>query len=144
MSNTCFLTVYILSKSGIVHTAFVCSFFLFSGLLISRVSVNTFLIIIDRLDKFHKNLLRHLHLTVTISELFNCPSSLKHTLAHCTSSERDAYFSWRVHVCDGTGAPFGLGRSVKTQCDRLQGCISIPLGVVTSLLRVWCFVYESE
>lgn len=38
--------------------------------------------------------------------------------------------------CDGTLAPFGSGRSVKTQRDQLQGRTSIPLGVVTSLLRV--------
>lgn len=45
-------------------------------------------------------------------------------------------FGVRAHVCDGTGAPLGSGGSVKTQRDRLQGRTSIPLGVVTSLLRV--------
>lgn len=45
-------------------------------------------------------------------------------------------FSVCACVCDGTGAPYGSGRSVKTHRDQLQGRTSIPLGVVTSLLRV--------
>ena len=67
-------------------------------------------------------------------ELFLCPQA--NTRALHLLWMKFICFSVCVHVCDGTGAPLGSGRSVKTQRDQLQGRTSIPLGVVTSLLRV--------
>lgn len=119
----CSLLYFLPSSSSISLLIFFFSFFDFILFIIDR-----------RLEIFHRTIC---HVSVTISELLNYSSALKQTLVHCTSSEWSSYVSVCVCMCVMVlVAPLGSGGSVKTQRDQLQGRTSIPLGVVTSLLRV--------
>lgn len=99
----------------------------FLASLIFHISVNIFLLIIDRSleKKIPQNLLPHLSLTVTIWELVQFslpPSSIHSRTASPLNEVHMCQFVCTcvcvcVCVCDGTEAPFGPSRSVNTQRD---------------------------
>lgn len=125
MSNTCFLTVYILSKSGIVRTAFV-SFWIFWPLHLPYLCFSIFFY--SRFISLKTSC--HIYASQSLSRTFFPPP-----LAHCTSSEWCMYVSVYVcvcvhgWVCDGTGSPFGWGGSVKNTAWPTVGAQKHPHGV---------------